>query len=148
LDQTKTDSMKTIGIIGSRRRNENSDLRSCIEVFKTVYKKGDKIVSGGCPQGGDRFAEVIAEHLGLTVENGYLILHEANWKKYGRGAGFQRNGYIAEDSDVLIAVVSPDRTGGTEDTITKAQKLGKRIVLVTDEKQEIEKLADIIAESV
>ena len=119
--------MKTIGIIGSRRRNENSDLRSCIEVFKTVYKKGDKIVSGGCPQGGDRFA---------------------NWKKYGRGAGFQRNGYIAEDSDVLIAVVSPDRTGGTEDTITKAQKLGKRIVLVTDEKQEIEKLADIIAESV
>ena len=44
----------------------------------------------------------------------------------------------------MIAVVSPDRTGGTEDTITKAQKLGKRIVLVTDEKQEIEKLADII----
>ena len=53
--------MKTIGIIGSRRRNENSDLRSCIEVFKTVYKKGDKIVSGGCPQGGDRFAEVIGK---------------------------------------------------------------------------------------
>ena len=40
-----------------------------------------------------------------------------------RGAGFVRNGDIAKDSDVLIACVAPDRTGGTEDTIKKFLKL-------------------------
>jgi len=35
------------------------------------------------------------------------------------------NTYIARDSDILIACVSKDRKGGTEDTIKKYLKLGK-----------------------
>ncbi len=46
----------------------------------------------------------------------------ANWKKFGRAAGFIRNTDIAENSDILIACVSKDRTGGTEDTIKKFLK--------------------------
>jgi hypothetical protein len=34
-----------------------------------------------------------------------------------------RNGDIAADADILIAATAPDRTGGTEDTITKWLKL-------------------------
>jgi hypothetical protein len=47
-----------------------------------------------------------------------------------KAAGFVRNTKIAEECDVLIAVVASDRLGGTEDTIRKAEKLGKQIILV------------------
>jgi len=117
--------MKAIGIVGSRRRNTPEDFRLCKEAFLTVYEPGDTIVSGGCPTGGDRFAEVIAAKHGVPIK-----IHPAQWSLYGRSAGFQRNGLIAADADVVIAVVSGDRTGGTEDTIRKAEKQGKEIILV------------------
>ena len=122
--------MKTIGIIGSRRRDSNLDLEECRKVFNSIYEKGDRLVSGACPKGGDKFCEIFAKELGLTESNGGLILYRAEWEKHGKGAGFVRNTYIAEDADVIIAVVSKDRTGGTEDTIKKALKMNKRIVLV------------------
>ena len=123
--------MKMIGIIGSRRRDSNADLEETRKVFISVYEDGDKIVSGHCPKGGDRFAEIFAKELGLTEENGGLILYRPDWNKYGKGAGFVRNTYIAEDADVLIATVSEDRTGGTEDTVKKFNKMdNKQLLLV------------------
>jgi len=41
-----------------------------------------------------------------------------------------RNTLIAKDCTVLIACVAEDRTGGTEDTIKKADDLGKGVILV------------------
>ena len=122
--------MKTIGIVGSRRRNEQADFTACWNAFLTIYEDGDRIVSGGCPSGGDRFAEIIAAKFGLTVENGGLIIHEALWKQYGKQAGFIRNTDIARDADVLIAVVAADRRGGTEDTIRKVMTLRKNVIIV------------------
>lgn len=118
--------MKRIGIVGSRRRDAHDDFTKCLSVFQSIYDEGDRIVSGGCPKGGDRFAEVIAKKLGIPI-----TIYYPNWDRDGRGAGFKRNTSIAEDSDVLIAVVAEDRTGGTEDTVKKAKKLGKKILLVT-----------------
>ena len=116
--------MKKIGIIGSRRRDSKEDYALCEKKFFEIYEKGDEIVSGGCPKGGDSFADFIAE-----IYNIPITVHKANWD-LGRHAGFLRNGDIARDSDVLICVVHEDRTGGTEDTIAKAEKLGKKIILV------------------
>ena len=48
-----------------------------------------------------------------------IFIFHADWEKFGRGAGFVRNGDIANNSDVLIACVAKDRKGGTEDTIGK-----------------------------
>ena len=138
--------MKKIGIIGSRRRDTLPDYKACCEVFFSLYEEGDIVVSGGCPQGGDKFAELIAKDLGLTEENGKLILHLAKWRvdgKYIRAAGFIRNTYIAEDSDVIIAVVAEDRKGGTEDTIKKAEKMGKTIILVDPLEIEYDPLDEI-----
>lgn len=117
--------MKTIGIVGSRRKDSPSDLKRCLIKFKELYEIGDKLVSGGCPKGGDRFAEIIAKRLKIPIK-----IHYANWNEFGKSAGFQRNGLIAADADVILAVVSDDRTGGTEDTIRKAIKLGKVIITV------------------
>jgi hypothetical protein len=116
---------KTIGIVGSRRRNSGHDLKACLAAFEREYQPGDRIVSGGCPSGGDRFAELFAREMGLSI-----IIHHADWNGLGKSAGFQRNTKIAADADVLIAVVAADRTGGMEDTVRKAAQMGKRIVLV------------------
>lgn len=109
--------MKTIGIVGTRRRDSPIDLKKLRKAFLKVYSQGDKLVSGGCEQGGDRFAEVIAKEMGLTI-----TIHYPAWKKYGQAAGFIRNSFIAKDADILLAVVAPDRKGGTEDTIKKFRK--------------------------
>jgi len=116
---------KTIGIVGSRRRDRNVDLNACMTVFIDIYEPGDRIVSGGCPKGGDRFAEKIAKMLGLTI-----TIHYPDWESNGRAAGFIRNTKIAKDCDILIAVVSQDRKGGTEDTIRKVEAMGKKVVIV------------------
>ena len=119
--------MKTIGIVGSRSRNSKEDYEKCVEAFLSAYEYGNEIVSGGCPKGGDNFAEIIARKYQIPIK-----IYYAQWDKLGKSAGFARNGDIAKAADVLIAVVAKDRKGfGTEDTIKKAEKLGKRIVLVS-----------------
>lgn len=111
-----------IGIVGSRRRNSQEDFVKVEDMFFSLYEPdsdgGDSIVSGGCPEGADNFAELLAKQHRIPIKIWY-----ANWKRYGRGAGFVRNGDIAKDSDVLIACVASDRKGGTEDTIKKFLKL-------------------------
>jgi hypothetical protein len=113
--------MKIIGIIGTRRRDGKEAYYKIKEKFLQVYEVGDIICSGHCSQGGDRFAEVLIS----KYKTGKLIF-PANWKKYGKGAGFIRNTDIAENSDILIACVAKDRKGGTEDTIKKYLKRGKK----------------------
>jgi hypothetical protein len=118
--------MNIIGIIGSRRRDSNEDLKQTEAAFLKVYKPGDTICSGLCSRGGDRFAVILSEKY-----NTKTLWFPADWKKYGRGAGFIRNTDIAKNSDILIACVASDRTGGTEDTIHKYLKLNKnQLILV------------------
>lgn len=119
------DKSRVIGIVGSRRRDSSVDEAKCCAAFINIHRDGDQLVSGGCPTGGDRFAENIARGLGLTI-----TIHYANWSK-GPSAGFQRNTLIARDCDILIAVVASDRKGGTEDTVDKVSRLGKKVILVT-----------------
>lgn len=83
------------------------------------------MVSGGCPTGADSFAEILAKKHQIPI-----MIHYAKWNIYGKVAGFKRNTDIATDSDILIATPAQDRTGGTEDTIKKAKKMGKTIVLL------------------
>lgn len=108
-----------IGIVGSRKRNNPEDLirvqsevnklRSILPDYNDIH-----IVSGGCTEGADRFAEVIAKY-----EQFPITIHYAKWSLQGHSAGPIRNTKIAEESDFLISCVSQDRTGGTEDTIRK-----------------------------
>lgn len=126
---------RVIGVVGSRRRATEEDMQLTIDTFFEYYSKGDRIVSGGCELGADRFAEVIASDHGITITIHYprqedldkaLLAHNprAAWAKIN----YARNTLIAEDCHILIALVAPDRLGGTEDTIRKAIKLGKEVI--------------------
>ena len=122
--------MKKIGIIGTRRRNNNEAYKKVENDFFEIYENGDWIVSGGCPKGGDRFAEVIAKKHGIPI-----LIFYPNWERFKRGAGIVRNGDIAFHSDVLIACVAKDRKGGTENTIKSflTNKLRNRLKERTEE---------------
>ena len=116
---------KMIGIVGTRRRDSSDDYGLVLQAFKDVYESTDIIVTGGCPKGADAFAVQIARDLNVPIQT-----HYPDWQRYGRTAGLTRNTLIAQDADVLIACVAPDRRGGTEDTIRKFQALGKTDVIL------------------
>lgn len=112
--------------------------------FLTLREPYDIIISGGCPTGADRFAEVLALEIVTAVGtleapwaldtlyflkrnvrremlrewHAPIVILDAQWQR-GRGAGYDRNTHIAMNSDVLLACVAPDRTGGTEDIVKK-----------------------------
>ncbi len=118
--------MKYIGIVGTRRRDSQEDYRIVRKVFLEVCEQEDIIISGGCSKGGDRFAEIIAKNFSILIK-----IFKADWS-LGKHAGFLRNTNIAKKSDILIACIAKDRTGGTEDTIRKFLKTHtiKNLILV------------------
>jgi len=138
-----------VGIIGSRRRNTLSDLSLVTAMFERVHVPHmTVIVSGGCPTGGDAFAEYIADQWaipkfryrsrwpidGIPAECSHMMIHlpdkgtflETPERWRAAKQNYERNTLIAQDSyDFLIACVAIDRTGGTEDTIKKWLKFRK-----------------------
>jgi len=117
---------KVIGIIGTRRRNSKKDFAIVEDAFLEFYEQGDIICSGLCSTGGDRFAVLLQKKYNTDFK-----WYPADWDTYGPKAGHIRNTDIARDSDILIACVYEDRTGGTEDTIKKFKIFGKtKLILV------------------
>jgi hypothetical protein len=123
-----------IGIVGSRRRNSVEDFRRMREFLQGLLESIEfdtvKFVSGGCPKGADHFAELIAETIGVEIKIYHPNLDEideellaANPKAAHAIINYARNGLIAENSDILVAMVAPNRLGGTEDTIRKFKKI-------------------------
>ena len=107
-------SSTTIGIVGSRRRDSESDYQQVRSAVLAIFRQGDILISGGCPTGADAFAQRLANELDARC-----YIYPAMWDVHGRSAGFYRNTAIAIVSEFLVACVAPDRRGGTEDTINK-----------------------------
>jgi hypothetical protein len=122
------DGPNLIGVVGSRRRNSREDLAIVRDAVRKIWKLGDRIVSGGCPKGADWFAEIVAEELGVRDE---MIIFYPDLSlmdpdkprrfEYGRVCKL-RNTSIARTSTILLALPHVDRTGGTEDTISKFER--------------------------
>lgn len=112
-----------LGVVGSRRRDTEKDKA----VVKEAVLRFDKpvLVSGGCPHGADRFAEELAEELGLEIIIYYPDMTGVDSRGSYAKACYARNKLIAQKSDVLIACVAPDRKGGTENTIKEFIKKDK-----------------------
>lgn len=130
-----------IAIVGSRTRTTTSDFEVVRKKFTEIWFPNDKIVSGGCPTGADAFAEVLAielvrpahyerdallkmepirRHHIIKELGAPIIIHPPLLQRYGSPvAFFKRNTLIARDATVMIAAVSHDRRGGTENAIAQ-----------------------------
>ena len=116
-----------VGVVGSRRRKDRQIVYELIDSLP--LKDTDLLISGGC-RGVDSWAEERARTRGIKVRifKPDLSNLKDNWDMISRY--YARNKKIAEEVDILYAFVSPDRKGGTENTIKYAEKLRKTILIM------------------
>jgi len=103
-----------IAIVGSR---EYSPLSDVIDYVRSL--PDDTVIITGGAKGVDQAAEAEARARGLEV-----VVHLADWAKYGKPAGMIRNRTVVDDCDRLTAFwdqVSP----GTKGVIAMAAKASK-----------------------
>jgi len=117
-----------LGIVGSRKRNSLADKRLIESEIRRLNPS--ELVSGGCSLGADRFAEELSHEMSIPIKVFRPKLGPKMTYVQAVKAYYERNGRIAEYCDVLVAAVSPERRGGTEDTIRKAKKLGKNVKII------------------
>ena len=124
-----------IGIVGSRRRNTLADRQIVYDIVEKAIKRfPDReivVVSGGCWKGADKFAEDAAKFFGVRtlifpVPKDPPIKHRGEFRE----RAFARNREIAAHSNIVFALVHPDRTGGTENTVEHCKDLKVKCELV------------------
>lgn len=123
-----------VGVVGSRRRNAPADKEKIRKALKQLIDKPDvrvHLVSGGCPEGADRFAEELAEEFKIGISIHYPDKESLpdNPQYYDLvKMYYSRNTLIAGECHILISLPASDRKGGTEDTIRKTDVLKKPVV--------------------
>ena len=92
------DNFKVI-IAGSRGFSNYKLLREqCNKFLREKRKTSNIIVVSGHARGTDTLGEKYAQDEGFTLE-----IYPAQWKKFGKRAGYRRNEQMAEVADALIA---------------------------------------------
>jgi len=112
-----------VGVVGSRSIKESPRL---IEVLNSLGFIS-LIVSGGAA-GVDTLAEWYAH-----VECIDTLIFKPDYRRYGKRAPLERNTFIVDACDVLVAVWD-GVSKGTMDTVSKARKFGKRVILIEPER--------------
>ena len=104
-----------LSIVGTRRRHNSFVKKLIRSIIEDICPT--KIVSGGCPKGADLFAKELAIEMNIEYQEFPPDIKE-NMNYYDRVKEYYaRNKQIAENCDKLLAVVSENRKGGTENTI-------------------------------
>jgi hypothetical protein len=111
-----------VAIVGSRRRTD----RTAVEAVVAELGADDIVVSGGC-RGPDSWALEAAAARGLGTALHLPDLSDVKNRGAAARRHHQRNQRVIDDCDRVIAFVAPDRKGGTEDTIRRAERAGKPV---------------------
>lgn len=85
----------------------------------SYYKPGTTTVVEGCASGADRLAEIAAYELGMRIEH-----HPADWKKYGRRAGYIRNVEMLDSGIDVVLAFWDGESKGTAHTMREAEARG------------------------
>lgn len=108
-----------VAIVGSRGFSN----RYLVDRLVYLLPKEWTIVTGGA-RGVDTWAEETAKH-----HLRHVRIHKADWKKFGRAAGFVRNNQIVRDCDIVIAYWD-GVSKGTRHTIQLTKSLKKPCIIV------------------
>lgn len=127
------------GIVGGR---DFTDYAAVVRVMRAAEAECGPlrcIVSGGAG-GADKMGErygceehglgvVEADHEVESLEGRAVYVFKPKWRGGGdRTAGLERNTLIAAHCDVLVAFPAAN-SRGTWDTVRKAERLGKRVIV-------------------
>ena len=107
-----------VAVIGSRSFKDYTEVQRVLSSLTIT-----EIISGGAI-GPDTLGAKYAKEKGIPTK-----IFLPDWSKHGKSAGFIRNTDIVENADIIIAFW--DQTSrGTKDSIDKANKLGKKVLIV------------------
>ena len=132
--------MIKIGIVGSRKWKNKEKIQAVVDQCLARYGQNLTVVSGGA-KGADSLGKLVALEKGLQYIE-YNPAHEAwneysgkpkEWygKEYRVGNFFERNTFIAEDSDILFAFIPEGhQSNGTMDTVGKTKKMNKPCFII------------------
>lgn len=106
----------SVGVTGGR------DYACRDRVFSVLKRLKIDILHIGDASGADEFARLWADEHGVPV-----IIHEAEWNKYGKGAGPIRNRHLVRSVDLLVAFPGGR---GTANCVEQALKEGVIVLRV------------------
>jgi hypothetical protein len=89
------------------------------------FPRGSIIVHGGAP-GADMQADRVARLNGYSVDR-----HSANWKHYGKAAGYIRNLAMLDTGPDLVLAFQRNGSRGTQHTIDEARRRGIPVEVFT-----------------
>jgi hypothetical protein len=128
-----------VAIVGSRRRASLEDRQFVLDLVERLVRFCDEskkkliLISGGCRTGGDFFAEEAAKVFDVPiivhgVSTDPPIKHRGEFRE----RAFARNRLIAQDCHGMYALVSSDRSGGTENSLSHMRDLGKKYRIIDE----------------
>ena len=120
----KKENFKVI-IAGSRGFSNYKLLyETCNSTLREKRKTHNIVVISGHARGADTLGEKYAKDMGFDLE-----IFPAEWKKFGKSAGFKRNEKMAEVADGLIAFWNGE-SHGTKHMIDIATEKGIQVKVV------------------
>jgi predicted Rossmann fold nucleotide-binding protein DprA/Smf involved in DNA uptake len=119
-----------IAIVGSREYRAH--IKDKGERWKPIFTyiwtlPMDTVIVSGGAAGVDGAAEFAARSRQLVVD-----IYPADWDTYGKSAGMRRNNLIVNAADKVVAFYD-GTSKGTADTIAKARKAGKPVVIIGED---------------
>lgn len=115
--------MIRILVTGSRTWTDRAwivdELDRIVEEAGVTYPTDVILVSGACPRGADRLAEIHAAARGWTIER-----HPADWATFPRRAGFIRNQHMVDLGADVCVVFCRDGSAGATHTGRAAERAG------------------------
>ena len=97
-------------VTGSRTWHDIRAIELALAAVLARHPEGVLLVHGACPRGADAIAAAYAARTpGYQVE-----AHPADWRRYGRAAGYRRNAeMIAQGADGCAAFIRGGSPGST-----------------------------------
>jgi hypothetical protein len=115
-------------LVTGSREFDNED--TIVDALLPFLDAGAVVVHGACPTGADRITSQLCEELAGHYDNVGLAVseepHPADWKGYGKAAGFIRNAeMVALGADVCLAFYKVGaRNRGTDHCAGQAERSG------------------------
>jgi len=108
-----------VAVIGSRTFNDYDEVKGVLSTLKITL-----LISGGA-KGADSLGEKYAKENNIETKIFY-----PDWNKHGKKAGFLRNSDIVNEAELIVAFWDKS-SKGTKDSLDKALKLNKRVLIIS-----------------